>query len=390
MTLTKNNSFFFQTGQLLLPGFLNALLSLLLSSHRLLPQFEHETLFLLNIAQLLSFGVTVAKYAADQMILTRLHPNEKTSLTSFFLNRVIPLTFIFCLFIFFRNGWKISLTLLLCLPIEVWVIMVCTELNVSGKYTKAMFINLLGYPLFFLSFILLAITQHTQEYVILLAMGICAVTKAVIAWLFRNAGTARHDVLSSSGYVPLQQCGNYLMFKADQLLIALQLFPSMLFVFSLPGDYLFYGKLSEVFAGIATSLSPLIIRWATDETGNITTRTLLRKKGVVYVSLGAILVQLTASVIFLKEKDMLHLWLMVPFMLTTLLIIPVNLVNYQYYRSNQLAESAKRTFLSIVPGVILVLLSGLFSSPLLFSFSVPLQLVIFFISSQRYNKPARV
>lgn len=230
MKLIRNSSFFLQTAPLLLPGFLNAVFSLLLSSHRLFPTNQINTNFLLNVAQLLSFGVTIAKYAADQMILTRLNRLEKTEVTTFFRKRVFPLSIAYCLLISTGHDWETVFTLLICLPIEVWIIMVCTELNVSGKHIHSMVLNLLGYPLCFFVFVLSAFANHINTTNVLFIFGCVSAIKLTISFFIRNRGLKRNDVLIFSGFVPLQQSGNYLLFKADQMLIAITAVPSAIFL----------------------------------------------------------------------------------------------------------------------------------------------------------------
>jgi hypothetical protein len=142
-------------GLLLVPGFLYAILSLLISGNIIFFENRSANLFLLNIAQLLSFGVTVAKYASDQMILAKLHPGEYLSLGYFFTKRVIPISILFCVFLFTTYELNTVLVLLFCIPIEVFVIIVVLEMNISRKYFKSLVLNLAGYPLVFISYILL-------------------------------------------------------------------------------------------------------------------------------------------------------------------------------------------------------------------------------------------
>jgi hypothetical protein len=382
MLSRKNIYLFFHSAQLLIPGFLNALLALLLSSNRLFPDQTKQTLFLLNLSQLLGFGVTIAKYAADQMILTRLEHGRKTFVRDFFIKRSLPLCLFYSLFIIFTNDTMTGIALLICLPVEVGVILVCTELNVSSKYSRSMFLNLLGYPLLFLTFIFLAFFKKADSVNILFTLVCVSILKGVLAYIFRNKGPIQKEVLLLSGFVPLQQTGNYLLFKTDQLLIALNVIPSVFFTFALPSDYLFYCKISEVFSGIATSLSPIIIRMATLSDGKISMRSFFSNKIIRALLLLSLLAQIFTCFVFLKSMDSIHIQLLIPFLLTTLLLVPVNLLNYAYFREGNIALGAKRTFIAMIPGVLLLIITHYLSLPILFSYVVPLQLFMFFISSQ--------
>ncbi len=386
MSLRNNIGKLVETGQLLLPGFLYALLSLLLSSHRILSDQKELTLYVLNIAQLLAFGITIAKYACDQMLLTRLKKNQRAEFRNFFLTRALPLSFIFSLFVFFTHHSFVALTLLICLPVEVWVIVVCTELNVAGNYKKSMLLNLFGYPLFlstiiFLSFIHPGLQQH-----VLVVLVSCSLIKLLITKIIRIKGEKDSNVLLTSGWVPMQQTGNYLLFKLDQIIIAIPILFSWLISMSIPSDYLFYCKLSEVFAGIATSLSPIIIKMSEDDSGHLNISSFFRKKQAMLILVVAILIQILCSFLFLKDMDCIHIALILPFALATILMIPVNIANYQFFRANHLQKSTQFNYIALFFGTALFFLSYFLKSVILFAWIVPVQLFVFFISSYRHNK----
>lgn len=385
----KNNSskinMIVQSGTLLIPGFLVSLLTLLLSSNRIFPQQYSTTLFLLNTTQLFSFGVTIAKYASDQMILSKLQPNETVANKIFLLKRVLPLSSVYCIFLFLSHDWRLVVTLFLCIPIEVYVINVIIEFNIAKKYYHSLCINLTGYALIYSSYLLLSLVLKVNSNLILFIFLFFSVLKGFIASRYRIVSERRVDVLVTSPHVPFQQAGNYFLFKADQLMIAMNVIPSFLFAFVLPTDYLFYPKFIDVFAGIATSLSPIIASFSRNSKSEISLSIILKSKTYHLICFVAIFFQVAASLFFLKKADTSHLLLLLPFCLTTLLIVPVNLINYEHYRTNHIKEANLFILISILTTSFLVLINLFLKSLIVFAFMVPTSLMIF-IGVALFNK----
>ncbi len=371
---------FFHSSILLIPGFLYALFSLAISSNRFFSGKTDSNILLLNIAQLLAFGITVAKYAADQMILSKLQSGETASLNNFFVKRVFPFTLFFCLIPFFSYGWIASLVLLFCIPIEVFVIITIIELNISKQYFKALFISMLGYPLVFLIFIFCSLYYHLSVIHILFIFLMASLLKSIIVVAIRRKNnqtkTTRADILITDSMVPIQQTTNYLLFKADQLIIASNFVRFSSLLSFLPSDYLFYTKFIELFSGITTSLAPMISGIRPEK--NLIHQ-LIKSKVFALVITIAMVIQVVATVILLKSPDKLHLLMLIPFVLATMLIVPVTLINFEYYRTNNIKQANISNAISLMMGIISFGLSLLIKSAVLFSFIVPVQLLIFVV-----------
>lgn len=380
MKIDKKNIFnIFQSGLLLVPGFLYAIFSLALSSNRLLPDKANTTLLLLNIAQLLSFGITIGKYAADLMILAKLNQNENTALKKFFFKRVLPFSLLFCLFLFYSNGPATAFALFICIPIEVFVIITIVELNISRRYYTALLLNLIGYPLVFTAYIIFSNFINLLEYQILLIFAITSICKLIVAINLRKIRKIRYDVLSMSTQVPLQQAGNYLLFKVDQVVIASNLVHASFFKFLLPTDYLFYSKFTEVFSGIATSLGPILAKFKNKNSDVISIIPLLKKRKFIAILFLAIGIQVFVSFILLVTIDKLHILMLLPFSIVTLLIIPVNMINYELYRTNDLKMGNLTNVVCFIVSAIFITINSFIKSPLLFAWIVPVQLLVFIL-----------
>ena len=365
-----------------MPGFIYSLLTLIISSNKLEFIQPQSGRFILNVALLLALGVTLSKYAADQMILSRMKPNQKVEVKPFFLNRVFPIIVLYVGFLFFSQKVFTSITLLICLPIEVFAIIATIEMNVSKRFLNALFINLIGYPLIFLLFMTFSYWISFNEYMILLIFVGCSILKFFLVLYTRNKTEIRNDILLLSARVPLQQAGNYLLFRLDQVFIALNIIPSLLFCFSLPMDYLFYSKFVDILSGIATSLSPVLISYSQINNSEINFSPIAKNKFYKLASVGAIILFIGVAFVLLKKMDVLHGLLIIPFSISALLIVPVNLINYEFYRKNELKKLNQINFLAFLPSIVLILGNLYFKSVLLFAFLIPIQLFSFLIINQ--------
>ena len=324
------------------------------------------------------------------MILSKIRPGEHTLVNDFFLKRVFPITLIFCAVLYFTNGFFAAMTLLICIPIEIYTIITILELNISKKYYNALALSLLGYPLVFIVFILMCFISNADISYVYILFLLAAILKSSMAYFLRRTSQYRNDVLVTSAQVPLQQAGNYLLFRSDQLIIASGIMRFSIFNFMIPGDYLFYSKMTEMFSGISTSMSPVLSRFKKDNSEEISVMPLLKNKFFILLNLIAIITQTIVYLMFVKETDDLHILMCIPFALITLMIIPVNMINYELYRTSSLKVSNTFNLISMILGMFLLSANIIFKSPLIFAFTIPIQLFTFIALNQFRKKQHNV
>ena len=241
---------------LLLPGLLTALLLFLISSNRLLPYNIDCTVFTLNIIQLYMLGITIVKYAIDQVVISRLTVNGVTDLRDFFLKRVLPLSFLFAIVITVMHGFMQGIFFLIALPLEVYIIVVAVELSVQKQYWYSTVLKILGYPFFLVLIFFADKMDHVSPRTILILFLGTVVLRVLLATKFRYSGI-KESVAILSYQIPLQQISNFLVFRADQLIIASGLSLYCMKDLNLTGTYLFYAKFPEAAAGIIVPLAPI-------------------------------------------------------------------------------------------------------------------------------------
>ncbi|MGG9970623.1 hypothetical protein ACQ33O_02415 [Ferruginibacter sp. SUN002] len=334
-----------------------------------------------------SLGITIARYGADQMILTRLVPGHISMLKDFFIKRVFPLSLAFCVFFIFNYRNLSSLTFLLGIPMEVYVIITILELNVSKKYYHSLGLNLLGYPLIFALYILLSLHYTLGiDHILLIFLGTSCI-RFLVAFLVRRNREKQQGVYILSNYVPVQQVTNYWLFKADYLILSSNLMSTSLFSFTLPNDYFFYTRFTEIYTGITTSLAPVLAQKKLGENGGAS---IIKNKYYLGIVSLFLVVQLVASLLLLRNIDTLHILMLIPFAITTFLIVPVNMITYNFYRNDHVKLSSKINIFCFFIACIFILINVIFKLPLLFAFIVPVQLVAFMIISNYYKSVKNV
>jgi hypothetical protein len=381
---------FFFVLLLLVPGFLNALFSLLISSNRLFPDRSGITFFLINTAQLQGLGLVIAKCGVDQMLFAKLSQNEFVPLRHFFLKRVFPLTILFCLFLCLTKQPLTSLFFLFCVPVEVYVNIVVCELNISRRYHKSLLLNMFGYPFIFIAYILLSYCMVLNIWQVLIIFFVASIVKLIYAQYLRKLNTIKkEDALLFSYYVPVLQVSNYLIFKADQVIISSNLMNTFFFRFMLPVDFLFFTKFTDLFSGIAGAFAPILAKFQKNKTGINAVSTLFKNPYFIALNLGMIILQIAISALLLKHFDVLHIKILIPYLITTLLIVPVNMLNYEFYKKNELKISSAINIVALIAVVFITAINMIIKSPVFFAYTVPIQLVLVLLLSIFYLRPVK-
>lgn len=366
---------------LLLPGAISSILIFLISANRLFPNNKDYTLSLLNFYQLQMLGITIAKYGIDQIVIARLKPNDHTNTNTFFKHRVFPLALLFCIIIGFIKGWIYAAFLALIIPMEVFSILITVEWSISNRIKLTSLLTILGNPLaFILAFI--AYKQNLLSVDIMFACFlISSFIRIILAFIYRNKGAAT-GIAILSYHVPLQQVGNYFMFRADQVIIAMGLGISFFVNRSLITQYLFFAKFPEVASGVIVTLAPILYRRLGDQT-EASLQKLFKDKLFLLISISICICQLIVS-LFLFRQHAVHndVLLFLPFVLSSLLILPANLVTYVLFKKAQVFKINILNLISCIIGLLIFGLVLLCNNIYIFSLIVPVQLLIYIIFFQ--------
>jgi len=366
---------------LLFPGALSALLIFLISSNWLLPNNKDCTLLLLKFLSIQALGITIAKYGIDQIIISCLEPNGRTATNSFFKKRVFPLTLLFCAIVFFLKGWLYAFSLLLILPMEVMAIIVTIELSVSDRIRYASLLTLLGNPLVFILSYFVYRSGFLSETMIFIFFVSSSLSRLIFSLLLRNKGN-KNEIAILSYHIPLQQVGNYFMFRLDQLIISTSLVIAFLGNQSLMIRYIFLAKFPEVASGVIVSLAPILYKRLGDRT-EASLKKLFKDPLFLLLSICICICQFIVCLFIFKSHDTgNNLMLLLPFVLSSLLILPANLVTYVLMKNATIYKINILNGISIIAGIILAGISLLSNNIYIFCMVVPVQLLIYILFFQ--------
>ncbi len=378
----KYKSFFLNSFLLLLPGALTALGIILFSAGRIGTIPSTVVSMIILVLQIQVFAITIAKYGLDinGFALLSTKTNHSLELRSIFLQRVIPLAFLFSCGVAYFYSFLIALIIFINSILESYSISVITEMNVNKEFKKSAIVNLLGYPLYFIClFIYSFLTENVSIESAISLLLFISILKAIYSFLVRK----KQDQTISpnmSFHVSLQQILNYLLFKSDQIVIATLVIKFHLLSFSDNDQnwFIYLSKFPEVISGVLVGLSALYLNGFALQ---INDQGILSwyKKNIKNIMLAIFLLIFLAFFHFLYGiyTHQAALFIYLPFLLHCLLIVPTNLFTYIQLQRQDLQVLNKNYTIALVIGVLILLASWLSRQPLLLILMVPIQLIVF-------------
>jgi hypothetical protein len=378
----KYKSFLFNSFLLLLPGALTSLGIILFASGRITSIPNEVVAVIILILQMQVFGITVAKYGLDinGFALLSAKENHSLELRPIFLQRVIPLAFLFGCGVAYFYGILIGLVIMINSILESYSISVITEMNVNKDFKKSAIINLIGYPLFFLCFFVYSIFMEniSIESAIIILLGI-SIVKALFALQARKKYNQTISP-NMSFQVSLQQILNYLLFKSDQIIIATLVIKFHWFSFTGNDQnwFIYLSKFPEVISGVLVGLSALYLNSFAKQ---------INEAGIFYwykrnlkIIIASMLVLISLAFIHFAYgvyKQPTAAFLYIPFLLHCLFIVPTNLFTYLQLQNQNLPVLNKNYAIALSIGLIILIITWLLQHPLLLILMVPTQLIVF-------------
>ncbi|MES2430050.1 MAG: hypothetical protein V4556_03875 [Bacteroidota bacterium] len=220
--------------------------------------------------------------------------------------------------------------------------------------------------------------DHVSPKTVLSLFLISTFIRLIIAFFVRNRGE-KEAVAELSYYVPLQQVGNFFIFRLDQVIIAFLISISLFADQEQVGYYLFFAKFPEMVGSVIVAMAPLIYKRLADKL-NFSFSRLFSDKLFLFISIGLCFSQILICFFIFKPANIENnVQLFIPFLFSTVFILPVNLIIYIYYKDGNLYKLNVLNGISIVSGLLMLILSVVLKSSTLFSIIIPFQLFIFIL-----------
>jgi hypothetical protein len=329
-----------------------------------------NVVFLLLFVQWQVLGLTIVKFGIDQVIFATIssNPTIRFSLSSTFVTHIAPAAIVYSLISGYVLGLTAGVVILASLILDCFSIARSSELNALGRFFTTAVGTLVNYPLFVLLVLYFAFNNHLGTNAILSSFLFASIVRAI--WLeYRTSSrmVAAHIVCKANFQMALQQAQNYVLFRGDQLLIALVVygFATGFVAQDELQAYLFMAKFPELVSSGVVVLGTIafpVLHLLPD-------RRIHRDAGLprafIYMSSAgfALAILFGASAYTLIYSGTIPATLAIPFVLHALLIFPVNMITYSMLRSGHLSTLLHNLQYSIATGFSVLVVLALVDTP---------------------------
>lgn len=353
---------------------------IIIASNRWVSFDQASAVSLILFVQWQTLGLTIAKTGIEQVVFALVSENDKVYLdpAKYVLKKALPLAGIFSLVVHFVFSPWAACVAFLTILLDTWSLIIMADLNARQRYKTTALSNLFNYPLFFITIFLV---NHFGRLNTAVTLSVF-LAASCLRWIWLKSNQFRQTdfnevACTANIQMGMQQALNYLLFRADQIILAV-LGLNLQFNNSV-GMYVFLAKFPELVSGVmvvaGTVLFPKVyIKYPLDRTallGNF-------KKNAIFV-LGYI------SVIVLSVYIYINLWngqnipfyLALPFCIHSSCIILANNITYSSLRQGYLGRLLLNLSVAVLIGLLLAFLVYYDFSVRTLSWIVPIQLIIF-------------
>lgn len=386
-------------GMLGASGFVSAAALLWLASNRIVGIPPEMVAALLLAIQWHLVGLTLAKFGIDYAVFAVVSRNPGITFRG---RDTLPFPILPCAAAFLAVSMALfppvaALLLAAAVVLDTLTTIQSAELNARRRFAESAVGNILNYPVFVALWAVLAARGATtfEE-----ALGLFLLTRAVryswIAWrATRRHPGARPFTFTVMGWIGLQGALNLLVFRSDQVLLAILLFTGVEWV-GASADlnlFVFLSRFPEFATGILVLIGTVVFprRHLSPPPMQLSAAVLRHYTALSFTvaALGAFALVACAP-LFVGPAPTVAWWM--PFLVQIALVLPANLVTYSMQSQGFLPGLLQNYTIGILAG--LVLAGGAFAthSMLLVAWVIPAQLAVFVGVSlfASWGRPIRV
>lgn len=353
---------------------------IIIASNRLISFDSASAVSLILFVQWQTLGLTIAKLGIEQVVFAMVSENNRSFLdpAKFVFRKALPLAAFFSLIVLYIFSlWAACVTFLTIL-LDTWSLIIVADMNARQRFKTTALSNLFNYPLFF--FIIFTV-NYLGTLTTTLTLAIFLLTSFLRwLWLWCNK-TVRPEmqevVCTANVQMGLQQTLNYILFRADQILLAV--LGLKLQSAANASIYVFLAKFPELVSGVMVVVGTVIfprvyLKYPFDRQTLVGTIKSFSGFICAYVAV----VSLAFFVYLLIWKGgALSFYLTIPFLLHALCVILVNNITYSALRQGYLQKLLTNLSWAVLAGGALFLLLQTRFSISALPWLVPLQLLLF-------------
>lgn len=359
---------------------ISALGFIMIASNRVVEIESATAVFIILFVQWQILGLTIAKTGIEQVVFAAVTENANLFFkpAKYVYQKAMPLAGVFaCVISFTFSPWA-AVVAFGSIVLDTYSLIVMADLNARKAFKITALSNLLNYPLFFS--IIFAVNFYGKLTVNLMLSAFLLSSLVRLLWLEHHRivlPEMQEVVCKANVAMGGQQALNYLLFRIDQLLLAIVALKMV--TPENAGMYVFLAKFPELVSGVMVVAGSVLFpaRYIKYPFSSKDIFKILKKYAVFIAGY--------FTAILLAFYAYLHLWkgtgipwhLVVPFFVHSLCIVLVNNISYSALRQGYL----HRLLLNLLYSV----LTGLFLGAIIFvnfnvgslSLIVPAQLLLF-------------
>jgi len=252
------------------------------------------------------------------------------------------------------------------------------DLNARQRFKTTALSNLFNYPLFFIIIFVLNHFGRLSTPVTLTVFLASSCLRWLWLWCNQTTRPGRREVdCTANAQMGLQQALNYLLFRGDQIVLAV--LGLKMQMNGAVGMYVFLAKFPELASGVigvaGTVLFPrMYIRYPFDRQAFL--GTIRGYSGYIAGYVAAVSVAFFAYLCLWKGQA-IPFYLAIPFLVHSLCIVMVNNITYSTLRQGYLQRLLVNLTWSVLAGAVIVLFVQHDFSITVLSWIVPVQLLMF-------------
>ena len=336
------------------------------------------------------WGVTLGKFGIDQTMFAIVSKDDRMTMkiAPFIFRKTIPISILFILLISCLFSYTQLLILFITIIMDTISSVIISELNGQKYYFQSAIANYLNYPLFFIFLFSGSLLIDINIVIVMFLFLLTSFIRLISLIYFSKRYRGDLEIISNIDYqMGTQQMLNYLIFRADQLLITILITIEQASIISYPvEEYLYLAKFPELISRIVVYVG-IIIFPNIFIAHPISYKNLFNYKTLqIYFS----------SIIFLFGCIFFYLKIWnfeysisvanyIPFYILSILIFPMSIISYSFVRQGYVYGLLKNQIISITITIIILLLWYYLSGIVLLVWLVPLSLMICIILSMTIN-----
>lgn len=381
--LVKKNIYFINSASKLLgSGIISSIGIILLSSNAIKFLDVNIVIDLLIIIQIHSIGLTITKLSFDVISYSFFlnNKNFRPKIKKFLFKKSLILAIPILIFAIYRFGYVIGILIFLNIILDQFSNLVINQLNYRHLFNKAFILNLLSYPLFFLTIILVSYYFKFNLLYYVIIFFICLALKFIFSEYFYNRIYFTKDIdLLPNWNMGFQQILNYLLFKSDTIIISLPLvFISILNIDKSELLEIFYlSRFPELISGITLALSVLYYPRYIFISGSEFLHKIKLKDFLFYIF--SVVLLFSIFLLFWKHSQKLNTYNIIFYFLNGFFVLFCNLITFNLIKMEKYKFLINNLLLSFSFGVISLIFFSIFSLEFYFSI-VPIQMLVFILN----------